>query len=305
MIRQKEKAWTVRGLMKFGIDYLRRSGIGEARLTVELLLSHVLKCARIDLYAHGDRELSDSHLAAFKELLQRKLSREPLQYIIGTAVFMGLPFRVDQRVLVPRPETESLVEQIMLSCGEIGGNEDVKVIDIGTGSGNIAISVAKFVPRTIVVGVDISEEALEVARLNARVHDVTERVQFLQADIVSPLPQDFPRNFDVLASNPPYCLRDDWETLQPEVKRYEPKIALDGGPDGLSYYRRLLRLVPGLVREGGTILFETGGDQAAAVSEMMHECGLVHIQVTEDLQGVPRVVRGKLRPKKIHPSRLN
>lgn len=305
MIMQRAKTWSVRGLMKFGIKYLQRSGIGEARLTVELLLAHVLKCPRIDLYSHGERTLSDSHLAAFKELLKRRLNREPLQYITGTSVFMGLPLRVDRRVLIPRPETETLVEQVMLTCGEMGGEAEVRILDVGTGSGNIAVSIAKFVPRVQIVGLDISEDALDIATINARVHEVTDKVQFRKTNILRPLDEDFPRDFHILVSNPPYCLQGDWNTLQPEVRRFEPKIALDGGEDGLNFYRRILRVAPTVVRPGGRVLFETGHDQSALVAGMMEECRLRDIQIVEDLQGIPRVVAGSLRPRKIGRIRLN
>ncbi|MEX0601879.1 MAG: HemK/PrmC family methyltransferase, partial [Bacteroidota bacterium] len=165
MLQQDTRVWTIKDLMKFAIDFLQERGIDEARLNVELLLAHTLKCQRINLYTNFDKPLGRDELKEFRKLYERRLNREPLQYIIGSATFMGLTFRVDSRVLIPRPETETLVEQTMLQCHAYPENRTVSVFEVGSGSGNIAVSLAKFVKIIHVTSIDTSEESLEVARL--------------------------------------------------------------------------------------------------------------------------------------------
>lgn len=305
MLQIATKHWTIRKLMKNAIRHLQSRDVPEPRLSVELLLSHALRCQRIELYTNFDKPLNRQELATFRTLYERRLAREPVQYIIGTAHFMGLPFVVDQRVLIPRPETETLVEQAMVRCNALDGEKMISILDVGSGSGNVAISLAKFVKRCLVTSIDNSERALEVARLNARNHGVEEKVIFQHLDAFEPVDQLLRRRFDLLVSNPPYISSLEWETLQPEVRDYEPREALCDGADGYELYRRLIEIAPYLLLDSGTILVEVGDRMAFSVFSMMHDAGFYDLSVVRDLQGMDRVVVGSCHSKVRNPISIN
>ncbi|MEX2117570.1 MAG: peptide chain release factor N(5)-glutamine methyltransferase, partial [Bacteroidota bacterium] len=229
MLQQDTKVWTVKELMKVSIDLLQKKGFEETRLNVELLLAHALKCQRIQLYTSFDKPLSKEEINQFRRLVERRLNREPLQYIVGSAGFMGLQFRVDQRVLIPRPETETLVEQVMLLCNTAENAKSRSILEIGTGSGNIAIALAKFVRHAKVTSIDISPQAIEVAELNAKVHEVEAKVDFRVLDVFEPVDQLLLKRFDLVVSNPPYGSQEEWEQFQLEIKKYEPRMATTDG----------------------------------------------------------------------------
>ncbi|MGH2569060.1 MAG: peptide chain release factor N(5)-glutamine methyltransferase, partial [Bacteroidota bacterium] len=292
MLQIATKAWNIRELMKKAIGHLQSKGFPEARLTVELLLSHALQCQRLELYTHFDKPLTKQELARFRELYERRLAFEPVQYIIGSVSFMGLQFQVDRRVLIPRPETETLVEQTMILCNTMEEEKVISLLEVGTGSGNIAVSIAKFVKKSIVTSIDISQEALEVARQNGREHGVEEKVFFQNMDVYEPIDQLLRRRFHILVSNPPYVSTIEWETLRPEVREYEPREATSDGADGYEVLRRLIELAPYVLIDGGTMLFEVGDDMALTVLSMMHEAGFFNLRVARDLQGMERVVSG-------------
>lgn len=291
--------------MKFAINHLQKRGIDEARLNVELLLSHALNCQRIQLYANFDKPLTQDELRAFRTLYERRLNREPVQYIIGTASFMGLQFSVDPRVLIPRPETETLVEQVMLVCNSLPEGTPVSILELGTGSGNIAISLAKFVKNVHVTAIDVSDAALEVAQKNAERHGVLERISFHQMDVFEPVDQLLLRRFTLLAANPPYVSRDEWEALQPEVRQFEPRVATSDGNDGLEYFRRIIELAPYALSDAGTVLLEVGYGQSEQVLALMTEEGFFDCSIQEDLQGMPRVVIGSCRSQTRNPGPVN
>lgn len=291
--------------MKFAINHLQKRGIDEARLNVELLLSHALNCQRIQLYANFDKPLTQDELRAFRTLYERRLNREPVQYIIGTASFMGLQFSVDPRVLIPRPETETLVEQVMLVCNSLPEGTPVSILELGTGSGNIAISLAKFVKNVHVTAIDVSDAALEVAQKNAQRHGVLERISFHQMDVFEPVDQLLLRRFTLLAANPPYVSRDEWEALQPEVRQFEPRVATSDGNDGLEYFRRIIELAPYALSDAGTVLLEVGYGQSEQVLALMTEEGFFDCSIQEDLQGMPRVVIGSCRSQTRNPGPVN
>ena len=295
MLKQETKVWSVRDLMKVSIDLLEKRGFGETRLNVELLLAHALKFQRIQLYTNFDKPLSRDEVADFRRLLERRLNREPLQYIVGSAGFMGLQFRVDQRVLIPRPETETLVEQVMLLCNRIGNGKGVSILEVGTGSGNIAVSTAKYVRHAQITTIDNSAEALEVAMLNAKVHEVSDRIDFRLLDIYEPIDQIILRRFDIFVSNPPYVSSDDFEHLQLEVRKFEPRSATTDGKDGLEFYRRLVEVAPYVLSDGGQLAVEVGYGQAERVKSMMEASGMYGLTVMQDLQSIPRVVIGSWR----------
>jgi release factor glutamine methyltransferase len=292
MPQQQTRVWTIRELMTFAIDHLRRHGIADARLNVELLLSYTLHCQRINLYTNFDKPLTSDELRAFRTLYERRLNREPVQYIVESVSFMGLQLKVDRRALVPRPETETLVEQTMLACQRHAGANAVLILEVGTGCGNIAVALAKFVRNAFIRSIDISSEALEVARLNAEAHGVQERISCEQADVFGSLETLVPQPFDLLVSNPPYVALDEWGGLQEEIRNYEPKLAVTDMSDGYRFHRRIIELAPRLLREGGEVLLEVGFGQSERVTDMMKAAGFSDLSVTPDLQGVPRVAVG-------------
>jgi len=287
--------------MRFSIDHLKKQGFEDPRLNVELLLAHALQCQRISLYTSFDKPLSKEELKRYRSLYERRLNREPVQYIIGTVGFMGLQFKVDQRVLIPRPETETLVEQVMLQCKQWENRKEISAIDIGTGSGNIAIALAKFVRRLTVVGIDNSASALEVAKENAERIGGVSNVRFELMDAFEPVDQLLRKRFDLLVCNPPYVARDEWETLQTEVRRYEPEGAVTDGRDGLEFYRRIVELAPLLLSDFGHVLVEVGYGQADAVQTIFEMAKLEIAEIVRDLQGIPRVVHGTCRASSRNP----
>lgn len=291
-LQQEPKSWTIRDLMKFSIDHLQRHGFDEARLNVELLLSHALRCQRIQLYTRFDQPLSKDELAGFRMLFERRLKHEPVQYIVGSAGFMGLQFLVDRRVLIPRPETETLVEQTMLLCGRNPEGTPLSLLEIGTGSGNLAVSVAKLIRNVRVTSIDINSDALEVARGNAASHGVTDRISFHEMSVFDTFQGALAQQFDILISNPPYVSADEWNQLAPEVRTHEPRLAVTDSGDGYAFYRRIAKIGPGLLRANGSILVEVGHGQAEIVQGIFGEEGVHDIFVVKDLQGIPRVVMG-------------
>lgn len=305
MLEEKTRVWTIRSLMKFAIDHLQRRGIDEARLNVELLLSHALQCQRIELYTNFDKPLSAEELKAFRSLYERRLNREPVQYIVGGASFMGMQFKVDSRVLIPRPETETLVEQAMLVCQKANPGQPLSIMEVGTGSGNIAIALAKFVKGAKLWTIDVSEEALALARENAEYHGVSDKIVFERMDAFEPVDQLLLRRFDLLVSNPPYVSAGEWEDLQQEVRRFEPRVAVSDWKDGLEFYRRLVELAPYLLRDQGTMVVEVGYGQAETVARMLSDARYVEVEIIPDLQHIPRVVMGKTRSIARNPRFVN
>ena len=292
MPEDKKRVWTVRELMKSAMEHLQRKGFEDARLNVELLLAHALTLQRIQLYLHFDRPLTPEELTNFRSLFERRLKREPVQYIIGSTNFMGLHFTVDARVLIPRPETETLIEQTMLVCQRFPATKTIQVLDVGTGSGNIAVSIAKYIKHAHVTAIDISQDALDVAEKNARMNSVDSQILFSLTNIFDSTNDLFRKRFDLLVSNPPYIPKDEWEQLQVEIRDFEPSVALTDGKNGLQFYHRLISLIPDILKPDGGIMLEVGFDQAQKVAREMKHAGIEQIQITNDLQGIPRVVSG-------------
>ena len=292
MPEDKTRVWTVRELMKSAMEHLQRKGFEDARLNVELLLAHALDLQRIQLYLHFDRPLTSEELTNFRSLYERRLKREPVQYIIGSTNFMGLHFAVDSRVLIPRPETETLIEQTMLLCQRYPSTKTIQVLEVGTGSGNIAVSIAKYIKHAHVTAIDISRDALDVAEMNAHMHSVDSQILFSLTDIFDSADKVFQKRFDLLVSNPPYIPKDEWEQLQTEVRDFEPSMALTDGKNGLQFYYRLISLIPDILKSGGGIMLEVGFNQAQKVAREMENAGIEQLQIANDLQGIPRVVSG-------------
>lgn len=286
------RVWTIRELMKWTIDHLRQKGFEDARLNVELLLAHALDLPRIQLYLHFDKPLTAEELKRFRAFYERRLRHEPVQYIVGSTNFMGLQFKIDPRVLIPRPETETLIEQVMVASPQTLSGQPLHIFEIGTGSGNIAVALAKYIKHASITTVDNNREALEVAQQNACLHAVDSQIHFIQADIFQNTFDLKGMQFDMVVSNPPYIAQHEWEQLQPEVRDYEPRSALTDGDDGFTFYRRIITLLPTVLKQGGQVVFEVGFDQADRLINGLKECGFEQLRAVLDLQGIPRVVTG-------------
>lgn len=263
-------------------------------LDAQVLLCHVLEVERLYLIINKDRALTNKETFEYNEMIEKRLDGMPVQYIIRNQEFMGLDFYVEEGVLVPRPDTEILIEKILDSI-DLDGKYNI--VDIGTGSGAITVSLAKFIKNAHVYSIDISMKALNIARKNAHTHGVTSKISFLNGSLFEPLENiDIKGNVDVLVSNPPYIPSEEIRKLQIEVAKYEPRIALDGGVDGLDFYRKIVDNGPEYLRSGGILALEVGHDQARKVADLMKEKNrYVEIQITKDLAGIERVVSGRIK----------
>ncbi|MFQ6091185.1 MAG: peptide chain release factor N(5)-glutamine methyltransferase [bacterium] len=291
----EEKEVTVQEALHRVSHCLAQKGFENPRLNGELLLSWALCCRRIDLYLKGDRLLSRQEAATLQEALERRLSHTPIQYIVGSTQFLSCDLIVNEDVFIPRPETEILVEAVVkrLQVGWSGDTGPV-VVDLGTGCGNIAISLAQAFPRARVYATDISERALSVARENGRLNDLAAHISFHLGNLFEPL-GDFGlrEGADAIVSNPPYIVTSEIADLPPEVRDFEPQVALDGGEDGLDVLLRVVREAPVFLRRDGLLALEVGQGQADVVRCMMAGEGRYEgIEVIRDLNGIQRVVMG-------------
>lgn len=259
----------------------------------EWLLSHVMKRPRLELLLDGSSKMNPTQQEEYRTLLTRRAEGEPLQYIIGSQDFMGLCFLVDHRVLIPRQDTEILVEESIEVLKSLHRTE-AQVLDIGSGSGAIGISIAKFVPSCQVVAVDINEGALALSLENAKRNGVEQQMYFLQSDLTDGLSAKDHDRFDVIVSNPPYIPSSDIAHLQREIRDHEPIGALDGGEDGLALYRRMAQSIPSFLKTDGTILWEIGYNQAIAVCQLLL-MDFYDIRVLKDLAGMDRIVTARKR----------
>jgi release factor glutamine methyltransferase len=268
---------------------LAEAGVEDARANAEYLAAHILSLnSRSELRAMLDRGMPDTQADDFNQLIARREQREPLQYILGEWEFFGLPIKVGSEALIPRPETEILVEQALREAAKMPTN--ISVLDLGTGTGCIALAIAKQLPSASVVGIDISSGAVELASENARLLDLP-NASFKVADILSDeWMKSIATKFDLIVSNPPYIGKTEFETLEPELRNYEPRRALTDESDGLTFYRRIAALAPMLLTSRGRLLVEVGYGASDAVVEIMRSAGLGVIRVVNDLAGIPRVV---------------
>lgn len=265
---------------------LEAAGIDTARLDAEVLLAYVLNSRRLALYVHVAKELTDEQIKRYENLIHRRLDRVPVAYLVGHKEFMGLNFAVTPDVLIPRPDTEVLAQGVIEHLQDFSGRA-IKIADIGTGSGAICISILKFLDNAIAEAVDVSEKALDIARFNAEKFNVTDRIIFHEGSLFEPLAG---KKFDVVISNPPYVLSEDLDNLQPEIYR-EPRIALDGGKDGLNFYREIIDAAPNFLNEDGFLALEVGANQADAVIKLINDGGAFsYTQIWKDLSNIERVV---------------
>ncbi|HZW82648.1 MAG TPA: peptide chain release factor N(5)-glutamine methyltransferase [Candidatus Deferrimicrobium sp.] len=280
---EQDKPRDVQAALLWAASYLQQQGVDNPRFDAEVLLAQVLKTERIELYLSPKRYLSPLESQSFLRWIQRRGEREPLQYITGTQEFMSLNFTVTPAVLIPRQDTEVLVEQ----CLEWASHQpkSLQILDLCTGSGAIAVSLAYYLPKAEVWAVDISPAALQVAKLNAEKHLVN--ISFLQGDLAQPVAG---QRFNLVTANPPYIPAAEITKLSPEVGGAEPKLALDGGTDGLDFYRRLARELPAVLQAGGRVMLEIGWNQGQQVEEILLQAGFSEVRVLQDLGGRDRVV---------------
>lgn len=283
--------WTLIKVLKEATLFLERRGIDSPRLNAERLLGFVLGFSRVDLYVNFEKPLSEKERDAYKRLLRRRGMFEPLQYILGETEFMSLSFKVTPDVLIPRAETEILVEKVIAS---IDMDDPVRLLEIGLGSGNIAVSLLNNLPDARVTGVEISKSALDLAKENAERNGVIDRICFLQADIREDgFIEKVGPPFDFVVSNPPYVSLSEWNSLPLEIREFEPRHALCDEADGLSFYRIIGRKGTQALKRGGRIIFEVGNQQGSKIRTICHELGYRNISITPDLNGFERVVIGQ------------
>jgi release factor glutamine methyltransferase len=279
------RVWTVLEMIRWTTEYLAGRGFENARLEAELLLAGTLGLKRLDLYLQFDRPLSPAELAAFRSRLRRRARREPLQYIDGTAAFRELLLKVDGRVLIPRPETEELVQAVL---DVVRGRQGLEAVDVGTGSGAIALALATEGPFARVVATDLHPEALALARENLDACAPDAPVELRRGDLLEPVRGE---RFDVVVSNPPYVREDERPALDPQVRDWEPASALFAGDDGLEVIRRLVAEAPGVLKAGGLLAMEVGAAQGPAAAALIREDGRYGApRVLPDLAGRDRIV---------------
>jgi release factor glutamine methyltransferase len=268
---------------------LKEAGIEQPALEAAWLLEYVLDLSPLMLRLNPERRLSTAECESVQTLVARRANREPLQYVLGTQEFCGREFHVTPSVLIPRPESALLVEETVRRCK---GNATATVVDVGTGSGCLAVSVAAALPEARVLAIDASPEALAAARINMAQHGVEGRIECLCGDLLAPLGECMSaKQVDVILSNPPYISEIDWMTLQPEVRCFEPRLALAGGTDGMDLHRRLLQQAPAYLKPGGLLLMEVGFGQATAVCRQAESSGwFLTYDVLRDEGGIDRVV---------------
>ncbi|MFZ2324084.1 MAG: peptide chain release factor N(5)-glutamine methyltransferase [Ignavibacteriaceae bacterium] len=281
---------TVLELIKLSTEYLEKKEVESPRANAEILLADILNCKRIDLYLTFDKPLAENELQLYRESIRKRAARIPLQYIIGNVDFYGLKFNVNNSVLIPRPETELLVEKIITDFKDIN---DLKILDIGSGSGNISLSLGKNLNSSTIIGIDVSEKSIEVANQNKVISDV-QNVEFKLFDVMKDDPSILGK-FNVVVSNPPYISEVDYHSLKPELKVYEPKIALTDNYDGLSFYKKIIFLSKMLLYNPGYLYFELGKDQHKDVNQLMIDEKFSNIKVIKDYAGIERIICGELR----------
>jgi release factor glutamine methyltransferase len=276
--------WTLLKLLRWTTGFFRDKGIDSPRLDAELLIAGVLGLDRVGIYLNYDRPLTAAELATIKPLVKRRGQREPLQYLLGRTEFWSLDFKVSPAVLIPRADTEILVEEALEKSADAG-----ELLDIGTGSGAIALSFATEKPHWQVIGLDISTAALEIAAENARHHALEQRSRFMPGDLAR-LPE---KVFDLVVSNPPYIGAAEYRELMPEVRDYEPEQALLAAEDGLICYRQIAAQALKILKPGGWLLLEIGYRQEQAVTELLTAAGLTEVYCRRDYANNPRVVAGR------------
>jgi len=287
---------TIHQILLDAVNILKQNNVQTPRLDAEVILAHLLGWDRIDLITRS-REVLDQDLEQeYYHFIQERAAGKPVQYITGQQEFMGLNFKVTPDVLIPRPDTEILVETAIKEAGTM--EPPLTIVDVGTGSGAISISLAHYIKGAHIHSIDISPKALGVAMENARLHSLEHRVTFYQGDLFDPIDDLLRSRVDLLVSNPPYIPTHKIPNLQREVRYYEPTLALDGGEDGLDYYRRIIQEGEKFLSPRGCLILEIGHDQGARVAELL-KCKkrLRDVIIVDDLAGIGRVVRARVKER--------
>jgi release factor glutamine methyltransferase len=282
-----QERWTVQRVIQWTTEHFQKKGLDNPRLEAEVLLAYLLEMDRMGLYLNYDRPLKEEERMAYREMIQRRLAKEPLAYIVGAKEFWSLRFAVSPECLIPRPETEHLVEEA-IRIGK-GLTPPLRVLEIGHGCGAVAIALATELAEAQIVATDISDGACSLAQANAEKHGVTGRIRFVRGDL-------FPRGeepFGLICSNPPYIPTAEVLQLAPEVRDYEPLTALDGGEDGLHFFREIARGASAFLVSGGWLLLEMGQGQASQVAAILQEQGFANIDFIPDHAGIKRVIRAQ------------
>jgi len=286
------ETWTVGRLLTWTADYLKKSRSESPRLDAEVLLAAARKCERIALYTAFEEVVADNIRAAFRDLVKRRAEGTPVAYLVGKKEFYSLPFRVTPDVLIPRPETEHLVVAAVDLLAALPAGSKPLVADVGTGSGAIAVAIAKHAAAAQIIATDISPAALAVARQNAADHGVTGRIEFLETDLLASLPTQ--RQFDLIVSNPPYIGTQEEGTLAPQVRDHEPRLALFGGPTGTEIIARLIPQAAERLTAGGFLLFEVSPLIAAAAQDLVNQSQAFEpATILKDLSGLARVIKAR------------
>ena len=276
--------------IQLSTDYLEKKGIESPRLNAEMLLASVLNCKRLELYLKFDKPLSSEETDKYRELLARRGKFEPLQYLTGLVEFYGLTLKVNSNVLIPRPETEILVETILDNYDK---HLELKILDIGTGSGNISIALAKYLEGSVVDSIDISETALATASENAKINGVESKVNFIVHDVFQENGIFAAKKYNIIVSNPPYVNSDEYKNLQPEIKVYEPANAVTDYADGYNFYKHIINISSDILEPSGKLFFEVGKDQHDKIMALMEEKGFRNIGSKKDYQQIERIVFGE------------
>lgn len=287
---EQADVWTVKRILDWTTTFLEEQGSDTARLDSEILLAHARKCPRIHLYTRYEEPLTDNERAVMRDLVQRRAKAEPVAYLVGHREFFSLDFRVTPDVLIPRPDTETLVVESIELAKECS---QPRIADVGTGSGCVAIALAVNLPAANLTAVDVSRQALAVASENAKKHAVEDRIQFVQGNLLSDVAGG--TQFDLIVSNPPYIRPDEIPTLQADVQLHEPHLALDGGGvDGLNLVRQLIQQATSHLVANGHLIIEISPEQAEATKQAMEQSQFCRVEIVDDLSGKSRVVRGQL-----------
>lgn len=288
MAETASEPWTIGRLLTWTTDYLKKSGSETPRLDAEVLLAAACQCSRIALYTSFNEPCEETSRAAFREWVKRRASGEPVAYLVGHREFYSLPFKVNRHVLIPRPETELVVVRL-LDYARQRGTPGLRIADVGTGSGILAVCAAKHLPEAEVTAIDLSPEALAVARENAGTHEVADRIRFLESNLLAALPTD--EQLDCVISNPPYVSEAEYAKLPPDVLEHEPRLALIGGPTGAEVIERLVQEAAGKLSPGGCLIVEFSPMIAARVKQFLETHGdYEQVEVTKDLAGHARII---------------
>lgn len=281
-------------ILQLCTDYLTKKGIENARLNSELLVGHALNLSRVQLYLNFEKPITANEVENIRNYLKRRANHEPIQYILGETEFYSLKIKLNRHTLIPRPETEILVDTVLNQCMKIGNKKEMfQILDVGAGSGNIAIALAKNLTNSRITAIDIQSEALKIAKENAEFHQLQNKIDFVQQNILD-RNSALSTKFDIIVSNPPYISRDEFDSLPEEVKNFEPYIALDGGSDGLQIYHRLIELASSLLLLDGFVAVEIGANQADKIKNIFANSGAFqYIKIINDLNKLPRVLMAK------------